>query len=43
MEQIEEFEYDLTRCKRVTYEQWQARPWQEKLGDGLASLLGSQM
>jgi cardiolipin synthase len=42
-QQIEEFEDDLTHCKRVSYEQWQARPWHEKLVERLASLLGPQM
>jgi cardiolipin synthase len=42
-EQNRVFEVDLTRSKLITYEQWQARPWREKLLERMASLLGSQM
>ena len=42
-EQNRVFEVDLTRSQRITYEQWQARPWQEKLLERMASLFGSQM
>ena len=43
LEQIRIFEDDLEHSKRITYEQWQARPWREKVLERLASLLGSQM
>jgi cardiolipin synthase len=43
LEQIRLFEDDLEHSKRITYEQWQARPWREKVLERLASLLGSQM
>jgi cardiolipin synthase A/B len=37
------FETDLARSRPVTYMQWQARPWQEKLRERLASLIGAQL
>lgn len=37
------FEDDLKHARRVTYEEWLARPWREKLAERLASLLGSQL
>jgi cardiolipin synthase len=37
------FETDLARSRPVTHAQWQARPWQEKLREQLASLLGAQL
>lgn len=43
LEQIRLFEDDLEHSKRITNEQWQARPWREKVLERLASLLGSQM
>jgi cardiolipin synthase len=42
-EQNRVFEIDLTRSQRISYEQWQARPWQEKLLERMTSLFGSQM
>jgi cardiolipin synthase len=41
--QIEVFNNDLQKSKRVTYEEWLARPWTEKLADRLASLFGGQL
>ncbi len=37
------FQQDLQKSKRITYEQWQDRPWIEKLIDKAASLLGPQL
>ncbi|SFB75751.1 cardiolipin synthase [Polaromonas sp. OV174] len=37
------FEDDLRRARRVSYEAWANRPWNEKLMERLASLLGSQL
>ena len=37
------FDEDLRRSRRVSYEQWLSRPWRERLGERLASLLGSQL
>jgi len=42
-EQIKLFDADLGKCKRVIYEQWKSRPWHEKLGEGMASLLKPQL
>ena len=41
--QTETFEADLKRSKRITYEQWQARPWHEKLKERGAALFSSQL
>ena len=37
------FENDLGRSRPISLAQWRARPWREKLGERLASLLGSQL
>lgn len=37
------FEDDLRKSRRVTYEQWEARPLKEKVMERLALLLGSQL
>ncbi len=37
------FEADLKRARRITYEQWQARPWHEKLWEHTAALFSSQL
>jgi len=39
----EVFEEDLTRARRITYEAWQARPWQEKILEHASALLSSQL
>jgi len=39
----EVFEEDLARARRITYEAWQARPWQEKLLEHASALLSSQL
>lgn len=41
--QIEIFEQDLAKSKRMTFERWQARPWTEKLWERAAALLGPQL
>ena len=41
--QLVDFENDLKRSKRVTLEEWEARPWHEKLRERLAVLVGSQL
>ena len=33
------FEADLRRCRRITREQWEARPWREQVGERAAALL----
>jgi cardiolipin synthase len=37
------FEQDLKRARRITYEAWEARPWQEKLLEHASTLLSSQL
>lgn len=37
------FEADLARSRPVSYVQWLERPWRERFGEKLASLLGSQL
>jgi cardiolipin synthase len=41
--QAEVFRQDLAHSRRVTLEAWQNRPWQEKLMEHAARLLGSQL
>jgi cardiolipin synthase len=41
--QIADFENDLKQSRRVTLEEWQARPWHEKLKERLALLVGPQL
>ncbi|MGH6611292.1 MAG: phospholipase D-like domain-containing protein [Burkholderiaceae bacterium] len=41
--QIDAFENDLKHSKRVTYEEWQARPWHEKLWERFAALFSAQL
>jgi cardiolipin synthase A/B len=41
--QTQVFEEDLRRSKRVTFEAWSNRPWQEKLKERLASVLETQL
>jgi cardiolipin synthase len=41
--QVRDFEEDLKRSRRITYDQWLARPWHEKAWEHLAALLGSQL
>ena len=41
--QLEIFNEDLRHSRRVTFEEWKARPWHEKLGDRFAALFGAQL
>jgi cardiolipin synthase A/B len=41
--QIAVFGDDLARSRRITYEEWAQRPWTEKLGERLLSLIGAQL
>ncbi|HEX6321198.1 MAG TPA: phospholipase D-like domain-containing protein [Burkholderiales bacterium] len=41
--QVEVFERDLERSRRVTLEEWRSRPWLDKALDFGASLLSSQL
>ena len=41
--QLEIFNEDLRHSRRVTLEEWQERPWHEKLGDRFAALFGAQL
>jgi cardiolipin synthase len=41
--QIADFNNDLGKAHRVTYEEWAARPWTEKVRDRVASLLNAQL
>jgi len=41
--QFETFETDLKTARRITYEQWEARPWHEKLKERAAGLFSSQL
>jgi cardiolipin synthase len=41
--QVAVFEDDLAHSRRVTYEQWSNRPWQEKMMEKLAALLRLQL
>ena len=41
--QVADFEADLRRSKRITYDAWLSRPWTEKLWERAVSLLGPQL
>ena len=41
--QIAIFNEDLKKSRRVTYEEWEARPWSEKLQDRGAALFNAQL
>ncbi|MDO9402745.1 MAG: phospholipase D-like domain-containing protein [Polaromonas sp.] len=41
--QTQVFEQDLAKARRVSLQEWQNRPWTEKLQERLASLLNSQI
>jgi cardiolipin synthase len=41
--QTETFEADLKHVQRITYEQWETRPWHEKLKERGAALFSSQL
>ena len=42
-EQTATFDADLAKARRVSFPQWLARPWKEKLSERFASLIGSQL
>jgi cardiolipin synthase A/B len=42
-QQTEIFAADLARARPVSHAEWLARPWQEKLSEHLASLIGNQL
>ena len=42
-EQTAVFAADLARSRPLSHAQWQARPWQEKLKEQVASLIGAQL
>jgi cardiolipin synthase len=41
--QVEVFEADRARSRRVTLAEWERRPWKERLAERLASVLGPQL
>ena len=41
--QIADFEDDLKSSQRVTFEEWQARPWTEKLRERVSMLFDGQL
>ena len=41
--QIADFEDDLKRSRRITYEEWEARPWTQKLWENTVALLNPQL
>jgi cardiolipin synthase len=41
--QVAIFEHDLQRSRRITLQEWQRRPWLDKILDLAASLLSSQL
>jgi len=41
--QVRIFEDDLQRARRISLEEWRARPWSEKLWERTMGLLGSQL
>ena len=41
--QVAVFEQDLAKSRRVTLEEWEGRPWHEKLTERAASLLSAQL
>jgi cardiolipin synthase len=41
--QVEIFEQDLARSRRITLEEWENRPWTEKLWDHTVGRLSSQL
>jgi cardiolipin synthase len=43
LRQVADFENDLKRSRRISYEEWASRPWREKLQDHLVSIFNSQL
>jgi cardiolipin synthase len=42
-QQVDVFEQDLARSRRISLEEWEARPWTEKAWERAAALLGPQL
>lgn len=42
-EQTAIFEDDLKHTRQITYDAWKNRPWRQKIGDAMSSLIGSQL
>ena len=43
LEQIATFENDLKRARRITLEEWEQRPWLEKVKELFTTAVGSQL
>ena len=41
--QVADFEADLKKSRRITLEEWEARPWREKAGEHFLALFGAQL
>ena len=41
--QLQDFEADLKRSRRITLQEWENRPWTERFLERFASLLRSQL
>lgn len=41
--QTDSFDADLEKSRRISYEEWEARPWQQKLKERAAALFSSQL
>ena len=41
--QLADFEKDLERSRRVTYEEWANRPWTAKISDHFLAIFNSQL
>ena len=41
--QVDVFNADLKHARRVTYEEWEARPWTEKFKDSVAARFNAQL
>jgi cardiolipin synthase len=42
-QQVDIFEQDLARSRRISLEEWQSRPWAEKAWEHVAALFGPQL
>jgi cardiolipin synthase len=41
--QIDDFNADLKRSRRITFEEWASRPWQERAWEKFLGLFGAQL
>jgi cardiolipin synthase len=41
--QVRDFEADVARARRITFEAWAARPWKEKAWEHFLALFGAQL